>query len=218
MKKLSASFNLKRFLLVAIAIDALLFLAACDASWVSEAQSILTLLGPAISAVLEILSAFGMGLSPAVAADFTSWEQQAQVGLSQVGTLISQYNAAEASAKPGILSEIQTLIQTISNNLNTILPTLHVEDAGTQAKITAVFTAILAELQGLAALIPAVQVASAMEDQTAALEYMAGAAKKAGLKSAKQFADDFNRKAGAFGKQFRIKGPGAVSDIKHTGE
>lgn len=210
MKQIYQSFNFKRFLLVAIAIDLLLFTAGCTTSWVSEASSIVALLGPAISSALEILAAFGVGLSPAVATQVASWGAQAQTALGQISELITQYNSALAAAQPGILAEIQTLITTITNDLNNLLPTLHITDAATQAKVIAVFDAILAELQGLANLMPVIQGKVTDHDEAKVLISK--------VKSAKQFAHDFNKKAGALDKRFQIKGPGVVSDIKHVGE
>lgn len=199
------TFNVKRFLLVAIAIDMCLLLSGCTASWVGEASSIVALLGPAISAALEILAAFGLGIPSAVATAFTTWEQTAQTALSQIATLINQYNAAAATAKPGILTQIQTLVTAVSNDLTTLLPTLHITDPATQAKVIAVFDAILGELKGLIALVPAVQAAVAMPDHVEAMAHIANAAKVAKLKSADQFKADFNRKAGALGKQYQLK-------------
>lgn len=203
--RIARSFDLKRFLLLAITIDAVLFLAGCTTSWVTEASSIVTLLGPAIASALEILAAFGVGLSPAIAASITAWGKQAQTALQQVATLINQYNAAAATAKPGILSEIQTLLSTISGDLATLLPTLHVTDPATQAKIIAVFNAVAGELAALVILIPSLKSASALEDHTAALLQIAKAAHAAHVKSAQQFASDFNKKAGALGPQYKIK-------------
>ncbi len=211
-------FNWKRFLFTALVIDALIFLVGCTTSWVSEASSILALLGPAISAALEILSAFGIGLSPNVATQIAAWGQKAQTALTQVATLITQYNTAEATAQPGILAEIQTLLATVADNLATLLPTINITDPATQAKVIAVFNAIQTELAALVALIPSITTASAMTEHVDALFAVATAAKKFKVQSAKQFADDFNKKAGALGKQFQIKGPGAIADIEHIGE
>jgi hypothetical protein len=199
------SFNWKRFLFVAIAIDALLLLTGCGVSWVAEASSIVTLLGPAIASALEILAAFGVGLSPVVAASIAAWGKDTQTALTQVGTLITQYNTAEASAQPGILGEIQSLLSTVSANLAALLPTIRITDPATQAKVIAVFNAVAAEISALVSLIPTLTAVSKMEDHTAALLVVANAASQCKLKSAHNFASDFNKKAGALGKQYEIK-------------
>jgi len=197
-------FNWKRFLLTAIAIDALLLLTGCVTSWVAEANSIVALLGPAISAALEILAAFGVGLSPAVAASIAAWGKDATTALSQVSTLIAQYNTAEAGAQPGILGEIQSLLSTVSANLAALLPTIRITDPATQAKVIAVFNAIAAEIAALVSLLPTLKSASVMEDHTAALLQIATAASQCKLRSAHAFAKDFNDKAGVLGKKYQI--------------
>jgi hypothetical protein len=201
------SFNWQRFLLVAITIDALLFLAGCSTNWITEAQSILALLGPAVASLLEILSAFGVGISPATAAAVQSWEQQAQIDLNTVSSLITQYNAAEAAAKPGLLIEIQTWLTTIAKNAATILGEIHITDPATQAKFTAIFNAVLDEVTALINLIPAVQLAAAEPDEDKAEREFTKAAKKVKIKSAKDFAAAFNRLADGFGTKFEIATP-----------
>jgi hypothetical protein len=196
--------NLKRFLLTALAIDAIIFTIGCSASWTQEASSILALLGPAISSALEILAAFGLGISPAVAQGIASWGADAQTALTQVASLITQYNTAEASAQPGILGSIQTLLTTVSDNLAALLPTIKITDPKTQAKVMAVFTAVQAEIAALASLIPSIQTASAMAEHTDALLAVATAAKHFKVKSAKQFHESFNKLAADVDPKFKI--------------
>lgn len=197
MTRIYQSFNLKRFLLVAIAIDLMLFTVGCSANWVSEASGIVALLGPAISSALEILAAFGLGLSPAVAKDISNWAGQAQTALGQIGQLITQYNSALATAQPGILAEIQALITTITNDLDTLLPTVHITDPATEAKVTAVFDAILGELKGLTNLLPVLKGEVADHDMVKELIDR--------VQTAKQFKHTFNAAAGALDKRYQIK-------------
>jgi hypothetical protein len=175
-----------------------LHLIACSTAWTSEASSIISLLVPAIEAALGILAAAGVGLSPNVLTQIQSWATQAQTALAEVKTLITQYNTAEASAQPGILSKIQTLLNTIASNLTAILPTLHVSDPATDAKVQLVIQAIAGEISALIALLPAVQGAVTSSEELKAL------IEKSGYKHPKEFRKDFNEKAGAFGKQYEI--------------
>jgi hypothetical protein len=168
-----------------------MLLAGCTASWVNEATNIISLLGPAITSILAILAAFGVGLSPSVASALEKWSTDAETGLQQVGTLINQYNAAEATAQPGILAEIQTLLGVINTNLTSILPTIHVTDPSTQAKILAIVEAFQSELSALIALVPALQGKVADHDEAKRL--------MAAVKSANSFKIDFNAKVDAFG-------------------
>src|ERR1700756_5242951 len=117
----------------------LLFIAfsatACTTAWTQEAVSIINLLVPAIEAALGILAAFGVakGLSPKVMDDVRKWAGEATSDLQTViKPLIEQYNSAEASARPGILNDIQAALGVISSNLSSLLPAIHVTDAQTQ--------------------------------------------------------------------------------------
>lgn len=185
----------RAFAVLAI-IEACLFLSGCTSTWTSEASSIISLLIPAIQAALGILAAFGVGLSPTVLTAVNTWGQDAQTALAQVKTLIDQYNTAEASAKPGVLTEIQTTLGVISSNLATILPTLHVTDQSTQAKIIAVVQAIADEVSALIGLVPAIQGKVTSHDELKQL--------MAALKTPKEFRADFNAKAGEFGQEYTI--------------
>ena len=192
--------TIKPYARVCLALLTIIFvlqLAACSTVWTSEASSIISLLVPAIEAALGILAAFGVGISPAALSAVASWGQQAQAALAQVKTLIDQYNAAEASAQPGILTEIQTALSVITSGLATLLPTLHVDNPTTQQKITDVFDAIAGEVSALIALVPALQGNATSHDELKALI--------AQVKSPKEFKADFNAKAGMFGDQYRLK-------------
>src|SRR5450755_4319407 len=170
-----------------------MLLTACTTSWVTEAQNIITLLGPAITSALAILAAFGVGLSPAVATAVGAWSKDAITGLGQVKTMIDQYNAAAATAKPGILTEIQGVLTVIANNLTAILPTIKVTDASTQAKILAVIEAVASEMAALITLVPAVQVAEKSGGKMSIMELMK-AFEGAHLKLSHEFKADFNSK------------------------
>jgi len=183
--------TLNRILLLWTLTWVIMLLAGCTTSWVTEATNIIALLGPAVSSILAILAAFGVGLSPAVATQFQKWSADAEAGLQQVATLINQYNTAEAGAQPGILTEIQTLLGVINSNLTTILPTLQVTDPSTQAKIEAIVEAFQSELAALIALVPALQGTVTDHDEVKKL--------MANLKSAKNFKATFNDCVAAFG-------------------
>jgi hypothetical protein len=176
-----------------------LFASGCTSNWVSEATNIINLLVPAIEAVLGILAAVGVsaGLTTSVVADVTKWANEATNTLTTVvKPLIDQYNTAEAAAQPGILTEIQTALNVISNNLASILPAIHVTNADTQAKITAVVTAVADEISALIGLIPAISGKVTSHEELKQL--------MSALKSPKEFRADFNAKAEVFGKQYTI--------------
>lgn len=172
-----------------------MLLTGCSTAWTSEAVNIITLLGPAITSILGILSAFGLGLPPTVMSAVSAWSATAVTGLQQVKALIDQYNTATAAAKPGFLTEIQTALKVIDDNLLALLPTIKVTDPGTQAKILAVVGAFQSELAALIALVPALQGKTGHEETKRLI---------ADLKTAKEFKKDFNAQVAPFGKQYEI--------------
>jgi hypothetical protein len=198
---ITRSFNLQRFLLTAIAIDSLVFLAGCDTSWITEFSSILAVIGPAIAAVAEILQATGVNIPANVLAAIISWANDASMAITQIQSLITQYEAADATAKPGILGQIQSLLSTVSANLTALLPTIHITDPATQAKVIEIFDTIADEIEALINLLPTVTAASTMADEHAALLKVATAAQQFNVKSAKAFKKLVNSKLKPFGKQ-----------------
>jgi len=186
----------QRICLLLAIVYSILLLSACTTTWTSEAQSIISIIEAAIPSLLAILAAFGVTLAPSVVSAVQSWATQAQLALTQVATLITQYETAAASAQPGILTQIETILTTVSNNLESILPTLHVTDPATQAKIVAVFTIVEDELVSLLELIPVIKGEVTDHDAMKALI--------AKVKSAKEFKHDYNIAAGKFGRQYEI--------------
>lgn len=176
-------------------LDSCLLLAACG-DWESQAIQIIGLLGPALTAILQILAAFGVGISPEVMQKFTDWSNQAEAALAEVRTLIAEYKSASATAQPGILNSIQTALQTVVANLQTILPELHITDANTQARVMAAFEAIIGFVTAIQNLLPAVQ--PQLSDREAkALHSQAE-------ETAKVFRTEFNNAVESFGKQYEI--------------
>ncbi len=194
-----------RFFALYVLLNLLLFTTGCTTSWVTEASGIIESLIPAVQGILVILSGLGAAaLTPSVLTSVQTWGTQAMNDLNNVVLpLIEQYNAAEDSEKPGILTSIQAALNTIATNLATILPTLKITDPVTQEKVTAVITEVQDELNAVVALIPVVQGAGASPTPEALMHAMAAHPEiTSNLKSEKQFRSDFNKAAGAFGKQF----------------
>lgn len=173
-----------------------LMLAGCTTAWTGEATNIIKLLVPAIESALAIMAAFGVGLAPNVLQSVQSWASQATADLNQVATLIEQYNTAEAGAKPGLLTEIQTILSTVTANLQSLLPSIHVTDANTQAKVTAIITLISDEMTALIGLVPAI---SGKVTSHADLKKLLTA-----VKSPSEFRDEFNAQVESFGDRYTI--------------
>lgn len=172
-----------------------LMLAGCG-NWESQASTIITLLSPALQALVAILAAFGAGVSENVVTQFNSWAQQAQTALINIKALIASYQTAAADAQPGILNEIEAGLSAVTSNLGPILASLHITDPQSQAKFTAAVAAVTAFLTALGALIPAVSSATTVEAER---ELAAKA-----TESSKTFKSDFNGAVSYFGKQYEI--------------
>jgi hypothetical protein len=83
--------------------------------------------------------------------------------LQLLQSLIAAYQKADAAAQPGILNQIQAAINAAQSTLNGLLPALHIKDAATQAKITAVVGIVLSEIQSLATIVPLADASAAPE-------------------------------------------------------
>ena len=199
--RFAQSFNLRRFLLTALLIDSLIFLVGCETSWIQEFSSILAVVGPATAIAVEILKAAGVGIPATVVAAIVAWSNDVDTALGQIQTLIAQYEAAAPTEQPGILGKISDILTVLSNNLAALLPTIHITDPATQAKVIAIFDTIADEIEGMINLLPTVTAASAMTDHNAALVKVANAAQQFHVLSAKAFKNKLNDEFKPFGKK-----------------
>ncbi|MGA7288836.1 MAG: hypothetical protein WBX02_12125 [Terriglobales bacterium] len=191
-----------RFLLLYALLNLCLLLCACSTSWVTEAEGIIAALTPAVQGILVLLASLGAAIAPAVISSIQSWGEQAQNDLQNVVLpLIQQYNTAETTAQPGILTEISTAMATIVNGLTSILPSLHIDDPATQLKVQDVVTEVADEMQALLNLIPVIKGATSPADALRALAAHPEVVTK--LKSEKQFKKDYNAKIALCGTQFK---------------
>lgn len=131
---------------------------ACSTSWVAQAEAIVAALTPAVVNILQLtLLLQNKTISAADSAIIQKVTSEVNADLTLVGALIDQYNNAAAADKPGLLAKIETVTATIDSNLNSLLPSLHITDQVTAAKITAVVGIVISEVQSLQALIPLVK-------------------------------------------------------------
>jgi len=194
-------FNWTRLLFTAVLVDCLLLLAGCTGIWIQEFSAILAVIGPAVAIAVEKLKSAGVNILATVVAAIVAWSDDVATGITQIEALITQYESAEASAQPGILGQITSILTTLSNNLAALLPTIHITDPATQAKVIAIFDIIADEIEGLINLLPTVTEASAMTDHNDALIKVATAAKQFHVLSAKQFKSKLNDEFKPFGKK-----------------
>lgn len=130
---------------------------ACTTDWIGEAEQIVAALIPAASNIVALVAALqGKSVSATDLQTIQSAGAQAGADLQLIQSLIAAYQKADAAAKPGILNEIQSAISAVQGNLSGMLQGLHIKDAATQTKITAVVGLVLAEVQSLAAIVPVV--------------------------------------------------------------
>ena len=130
----------------------------CSTNWIGESEEIVAALIPAATNIVTLAAVMeGKTVSTADVQAIQNAGTQAGADLQLVQSLVAAYEKADATAQPGILNQIETAITTVQNNLQELLPALHITDAATQAKITAVVGLVLSEVQSLAAILPIVK-------------------------------------------------------------
>jgi hypothetical protein len=157
-EKMREKRNIAGKVLLALVLCATITFSACSTAWISEAEQIVAALLPAAANILALVGAVqGGNISAQDLQTIQSAGTQATADLQLIQSLVAEYQKASAQAQPGILNQIQSAMNTAQSNLLAILPALHIKDAATQAKITAVIGVVLSEMQSLAAIVPLVQ-------------------------------------------------------------
>ena len=147
--------KLSRSILASI-LAVVMFATACSTSWVTEAIAITNAILPVAVNVIQLVTALqGTATSSSDTALAQKWANMVTADLSTLKMLLDQYNAAAASAKPGILGQIESALAVTQSDLGTLLPALHISNAQTVAKITAIVGLVSAEIQSIAALVQA---------------------------------------------------------------
>jgi hypothetical protein len=130
-------------------------LSGCSTAWIGQAEEIVSALIPAAANLVALVAALqGNTVSAADLQMIQNAGAQAGADLQLIQSLIAAYQKADAAAQPGILNQIESAIGAVQGNLQGLLPALHIQDAATQAKITAVVGILLSEVQSLAAIVP----------------------------------------------------------------
>jgi hypothetical protein len=143
---------------LALVLGSTLIWTGCSTAWVGQAEEIVAALIPAAANIVALVAALqGKSVSAADLQTIQSAGAQAGADLQIVQSLITAYQKADAGAQAGILNQIQSAIDAVQANFEGLLPALHIKDAATQAKITAVVGIVLAEVQSLAAIVPLVK-------------------------------------------------------------
>jgi len=143
--------------LLGVVLCGMLTWTACSTAWISEAEQIVAALIPATANLVALVSTLqGKSVSAADLETIQNAGAQAGADLQLMQSLIAQYQKADAAAQPGLLNQVQVAMSTAQSTLNNLLPALHIKDAATQAKITAVVGILLSEVESVAAIVPLV--------------------------------------------------------------
>jgi hypothetical protein len=143
--------------IVTVGLCFVVVLTACSTAWIGEAEEIVGALLPAAGNVMALVAALeGKTVSASDLQAIQNAGTQAEADLQLIQALITAYQKADAAAQPGILNQIQSAIAAAQGNLEGLLAALHIKDAATQAKITAVVGLVLSEIESLAAVVPLV--------------------------------------------------------------
>lgn len=161
----------------------------CSTAWISEAGKMVEVLIPATANVVTLVATLrGKNVSASDLQAVQSAGVQAGTDLQLMQSLIAQYEKADASAQPGLLNQIQVAMSAVQETLNGLLPALHIQDAATQTKITAVVGMLLAEVQSMAAIVPLVNPNASRVMMTMALRQV----KKQAPLTANEFISSYN--------------------------
>ncbi|MGA9542098.1 MAG: hypothetical protein WBQ85_00905 [Candidatus Sulfotelmatobacter sp.] len=139
-----------------------LVLTACSTAWIGEAEQIVAALVPAAANIVALVATLqGKSVSASDLETIQDAGAQAGADLQLLQSLIAAYQEADAAEQPGILNQIQAAINAAQATMGGLLPALHIKDAATEAKITAVVGIVLSEIQSLAAIVPLVDAGAA---------------------------------------------------------
>jgi hypothetical protein len=139
-----------------------LVLTACSTAWIGEAEQIVAALVPAAANIVTLVAALqGKSVSASDLETIQNAGAQAGADLQLLQSLIAAYQKADAGEQPGILNQIQAAINAAQTTMGGLLPALHIKDAATEAKVTAVVGIVLSEIQSLAAIVPLVDASAA---------------------------------------------------------
>jgi len=156
---------------------------ACNVqSWISNINTILAEVAPAVQIVVSLLPLLGTQVPPNVTTAVNAWVPKIQKDVTDLGNLIQQYQN-DLSTNTTAQAAINSLITTTQQDVLSILPDFNVFDANTQAKIVSVVNIIAAAVTSVENII------NRIEGKVTA-KAAPGAAKL--VKNGKDFKNQFN--------------------------
>lgn len=129
-----------------------IFLCACNASWITEAQAIIAAMVSATGVIAQLIALLTDSTVPAtVAADLQVISSRITASLQVVSTLIAQYNATNAS---GTIAKINEALALVQQDAAAFLTALGVSNPALVSKVNVFIGLIVAEVQSIEAIIP----------------------------------------------------------------
>jgi hypothetical protein len=175
--------------LIAVVLSATLTWTACSTTWIGEAEQIVAALIPAMANLVTLVAALqGKSISAQDLQTIQSAGAEAGADLQLMQSLIAQYQKSDAAAQGSLLTQIEASLTAVQSTLNGLLPALHIKDAATQAKITAVVGILISEAESIAAIVPLVDAGASPEMMVLASKQV----KKQAPLTANEFASSYN--------------------------
>jgi hypothetical protein len=125
----------------------------CTTSWITEVEQLEPVAVSAVTTVISIIALLnGAGVSAADINTVTGISNQINTDLNTALKLVQSYNSANATTT---IQQINAALASAEALLPQILTDLHVTDAATVAKVTALVNLIQSQISAWEALIPA---------------------------------------------------------------
>jgi hypothetical protein len=144
--------NLKRFALVFLLCNAVLFISGCSVSWIGAIKSLMPAIQLAISAVFSFIASLeGKTIPVSVTAAIAKIEADVTASLQNVQTILA---AITSNPDATTLQKIEAVFQAIVSSMNSILAGLSITDSSTVGKITSLIGLAIAAVEAVLGLIP----------------------------------------------------------------
>jgi len=138
-----------------LALGMIVSTVACSTGWVNEALQIVSALTPAVTNIVPLIALADKNVPMSDVTTIQNYSNQASTALQTVGSLITQFDQAQSlQAQQDVLSKIESALAVAQQNLNAILPQLHIANPRSQAAVEAAVAAAISEVGSIAALLP----------------------------------------------------------------
>lgn len=153
------NFKLKRSPATAIMLSVLLSFcmvtASCNAAWLPKVEGYINAFLPVAGQVAQlVLLLSGTGISAQQSAEINNDFAQVQGDIKLLETLAETYANAPTGQKASILTQINALIQGVSDHLAAILPAFHVTNPASVDKVNKAVGLLLVAVQDIVKNIP----------------------------------------------------------------